>query len=86
MTQPPYEFTAHAKIAVESRGIRLEWLERVLLDPERSEADRADPALRHAIGRIAEHGDRYLRVIYNASVTPWRIVTAYFDRALRSDE
>ena len=86
MTQPPYEFTAHAKIAVEAQGIRLEWLERVLLDPERSETDRADPALRHAIGRIAKNGDRHLRVIYNASVTPWCIVTAYFDRALRSEE
>jgi len=38
------------------------------------------------IGRIAENDDRYLRVIYNAAVTPWRIVTAYFDRGLRSEQ
>ena len=37
-------------------------------------------ALRHW-----EHGDRYLRVIYNPGVMPWRVVTAYFDRALRGE-
>ena len=56
------------------------------LDVARLDADRADPELQHAIGRIAENDDRYLRVIYNAAVTPWRIVTAYFDRGLRSEE
>jgi hypothetical protein len=54
--------------------------------PERTESDRADPELRHAIGRIAENDDRSLRVIYNATVTPWRIVTVYFDRGLRSQQ
>jgi hypothetical protein len=83
---PAYELTAHASTVLEERGIRLDWLERVLVSPERTEPDRADPALRHAIGRIAENDDRYLRVIYNAAVTPWRIVTAYFDRGLRSEQ
>jgi hypothetical protein len=83
---PDYSLTEHAKTVIEARGIRLDWLERVLTHPERNEPDRADPDLRHAIGRIAENGDRHLRVIYNAAVAPWRIVTAYFDRALRSDQ
>jgi len=83
---PEYELTAHAKTVLQERGIQLEWLERVLASPERSEPDRADPELQHAIGRIAENDDRYLRVIYNAAVTPWRIVTAYFDRGLRSEQ
>ncbi len=86
MTRPAYEITAHGKVAIEARGIRQEWLERVLFTPERRESDRADPILQHAIGRIAENGDRYLRVIYNGSITPWRIVTAYFDRGLRSEQ
>jgi hypothetical protein len=81
--RPTYELTAHAKTVIEARGISLEWLERVLANPERTEADVADPELRHAIGRIAEHGDRRLRVVYNGVVTPWRVITAYFDRALR---
>ena len=83
MPRPTYELTAHAKAVIEARGISLEWLERVLANPEQTEADVADPELRHAIGRIAEHGDRHLRVVYNGLVTPWRVITAYFDRALR---
>jgi hypothetical protein len=74
--------------ATSGRGSRAELVTspRVLSSPERSEPDRADPELQHAIGRIAENGDRYLRVIYNAAVTPWRIVTACFDRGLRSEQ
>jgi hypothetical protein len=83
---PEYELTAHAKTVLEERGIQLDWLARVLASPERSEPDRTDPELRHAIGRIAENDDRYLRVTYNATVTPWRIVTAYFDRGLRTGQ
>ena len=83
MPDPAYELSAHAKTVLEERGIRLDWLVRVLASPERTEPDRADTELRHAIGPIAENDDRYLRVIYNATVTPWRIVTAYFDRGLR---
>jgi len=86
VASPAYEITAHGRIAIEARGIRPEWLERVLFTPERREPDRADLILQRAIGRIAENGDRYLRVIDNASVTPWRIVTAYFDRGLRSGQ
>ena len=86
MPHPAYELTAHARTVLEERGIRLDWLERVLVSPERTESDRADPELRHAIGRFAESHDRHLRVIYNATVTPWRIVTAYFDRGLRSQQ
>lgn len=86
MTRPAYELTAHARTVIEERDIKLDWLERVLSNPERSEPDRADPELQHATGRIAENDDRYLRVIYNATVTPRRIVTAYFDRGLRSEQ
>lgn len=86
MTRREFELTAHAKTVIEERGIQLDWLDRVLSTPERIEPDRDDPDLQHAIGRIVENGDRWLRVIYNADATPWRIVTAYFDRALRSEQ
>jgi hypothetical protein len=56
---------------------------RVLTTPERTEVDRSDPALTHALGRIAEHDGRVLRVVYNATVDPPRIVTVYFDRRQR---
>jgi hypothetical protein len=59
------------------------WVERVLADSECTEPDAADPLLRHALARIPERDDRVLRVVYNEAVRPWRIVTAYFDRAMR---
>jgi hypothetical protein len=31
---------------------------RVLTNPERTEADRSDPTLMHALGRIEERDDR----------------------------
>jgi hypothetical protein len=55
----------------------------VLAAPERTERDRSDPDLLHALGRIAERDNRVLRVVYNASMRPPRIVTVYFDRRQR---
>ena len=80
MARPRYELTAHAAVVISERGIDLDWIERTLAEPHRTEQDRTDPALRHALRRIAAHDDRVLRVVYNASVSPPRIVTAYFDR------
>jgi len=55
----------------------------VLEHPQRVESDKVDPAVKHAIGSIAEYGGRTLRVVYDDTVDPVRIVTAYFDRTLR---
>jgi len=78
-----YELSAHAERVLVEREIAIAWVERVLCDPQRVEPDAVDPMLRHALGRIPERGDRVLRVIYNQAVQLWRIVTAYFDRAMR---
>ena len=78
-----FVLTTHAVAALAERAIDIAWLERVLLQPERTEADPDDPTLRHALGRIAERDGRVLRVIYNHTAVPWRIVTAYFDRTQR---
>lgn len=78
-----YELSAHAVAVMAEREIPKEWVTRVLLEPERTERDKSDPALRHALGRIAERDDRVLRVVYNETVEPWRVVTAYFDRTMR---
>lgn len=83
MPDPIYELTAHAATVIAEREIEAEWIERVLERPERTEPDRADPSLLHALGRIKERGQRTLRVVYNPSVDPRRVVTAYFDRRER---
>jgi hypothetical protein len=51
--------------------------------PELVEADRDDLELVHHVGRIKEHGNRALRVVFNKSVSPVRIVTVYFDRKMK---
>lgn len=76
--------SAHAQTVIAERSIDPEWIERVLAKPERIANDESDPVLRHAIGRIPEYGNRVLRVVYNGSVEPVRVVTAYFDRTLRN--
>jgi len=78
-----YELSAHARIVLAERSIREEWLARVLLNPERVEQDRDDPELTHALGRIQEHGGRVLRVVYNGSAKPVRLITVFFDRTQR---
>ena len=83
MEVPGYELSEHATGVLAEREIATTWVVRVLAAPERTERDRSDPELMHALGRIAERDGRVLRVVYNAVVQPPRIVTAYFDRRER---
>jgi hypothetical protein len=83
MAAPKYELSAHAATVIAERDIELAWVERVLASPTRIEPGRFAPELTIAVGRIAERDGRVLRVVYNASVEPLRIVTVYFDRGLR---
>jgi hypothetical protein len=80
---PGYEISDHAADVITEREIETTWVVRVLANPERTEPDRSDPKLTHALGRIAEREDRVLRVVYNGSAIPPRIVTVYFDRRQR---
>lgn len=79
----PFDLTAHARQVVAERGIALAWVARVLSAPERTEPDSVDAELHHALASIPEHGGRVLRVVYNRTTSPWRVVTAYFDRRER---
>jgi hypothetical protein len=73
----------HAKDVIAERDIRPSWLEQVLESPELVEPDRDDPDLTHHVGRIKEHGNRALRVVFNTRVSPVRIVTVYFDQGVK---
>ncbi len=83
MQESPFELTAHAATVIRERNIDLAWIGSALENPDRVEPDRYDPALMHALSRIGERGDRMLRVVYNPSHIPPKVVTAYFDRRLR---
>ncbi len=77
-----FSLTSHAKVVVSERNVHLDWIQKVLDNPARTEADMVDPELQHSLGIIAEHGDRVLRVVHSRDV-PTRIITAYFDRSLK---
>ena len=77
-TDPPLELTEHARTVLAERGIDVDWVSRVLTQPARTEVDRLDPSLRHALGPITERDGRVLRVVYNSNVNPMRR-----DRVLR---
>jgi hypothetical protein len=75
--------TNHASVVLRERDIPVEWVRRVLTHPHLRLPDAEDPDLFHALAPIAERKDRVLRVVYNGTMNPWRVVTAYFDRAWR---
>ena len=79
-----YDLTIHAQQVITAREIQLEWVARVLAEPQKTEPDREDPELRHALACIHENGNRVLRVVYNENKEPWRIITVYFDRTQRN--
>ena len=78
-----YLLTNHASVVLRERDISVEWVRRVLTHPHLRLPDAEDPDLLHALAPIAEREDRVLRVVYNGATEPWRVVTAYFDRAWR---
>ena len=65
---------------MKQRGIGIKQIVQTMGRPDRTELDRDDPQIRHAIRRF---GRVFLRVVYNHVVKPPRIVTAFFDRRLR---
>jgi Domain of unknown function (DUF4258) len=79
-----YTLTKHTKDMLEEREISITWLEQVLNTPQRIEADPEDAQLEHHLGRIAEHGNRVLRVVVNKTIRPVRVITLYFDRTMRN--
>lgn len=80
MSAPAYELSIHAAKAAAERELPLEWIERALFSPERTEPDRNDAEVEHRLRRIEEFGGRVLRVVVNFVVVPPRVVTVYFDR------
>ena len=74
-----YVLSDHARRRILRRKLRVEWIEITLADPARTESDEDDPTLVHALRPIPERGFRVLRVIYNETLDPVVVVTAYFD-------
>jgi len=74
-----FTLSVHARKRLTQRGIDTAWISRAIDNPARTESDEFDPNLAHALLSIPERGFRVLRVIYNETVDPVVVVTAYFD-------
>lgn len=78
-----YELSNHAAKRMQERKIEERWVEMTLAEPDRDEQDPIDSQARHALKRIAEKDNRVLRVVYNDTTSPKRIISVYFDRGMR---
>ncbi len=73
----------HAQDVMREREIQAEWVAATLAKPALREPDPTDERLSHALLPIADFGYRVLRVVYNHTVDPVNVVTAFFDRAMK---
>lgn len=76
-------FSAHATEVMRERGIQPEWVLLTLQQPALQSADPHDSDVERFFRPIAEREDRVLRVVVNTTVTPWRVVSVFFDRGMR---
>ncbi len=77
------ELTRHAFHVMAERMILMEWVERVVAEPALRLPDPNDPDVERFFRRIPDQSDRALRVAVNTRVTPWRVVSVFFDRGMR---
>jgi hypothetical protein len=75
------EDTVHFINMLNERGIKLEWADRTVREPDKIEDH--DDGTRHFIRQIPEFENRWLRVIVNTTAMPEKRITAFFDRRLR---
>jgi hypothetical protein len=75
-------YSEHAALRLVKRGLRKEWVERVIDSPSRIEDDMADTSLEHRLGLVPELANHVLRVIVSKA-EPKRVITAYLDRKLK---
>jgi hypothetical protein len=75
------EDTVHFEEMLNECGIKLEWADRNVEEPDKTEDH--DDGTRHFIKQIPEHESRWLRVIGNTTSIPEKRFTAFFNRVLR---
>ena len=78
-----YVLTRHAKDVMRARGIYIAWIEKAFFHPSIVQSDLRNPLLERRFGKIPEFGDRVLRVVVNMAFVPPRILSVFFDRAMK---
>ncbi len=74
-----FKLTDHARKRCLRRRIDERWIDAALNHPARLKSDPDDGTLMHALYPVPERAFRVLRVVYNESVAPVLVVTAFFD-------
>ena len=74
-----YTLTEHARKRCSKRRVSNNWIQNALDHPVRIETDPEDNSLIHVLWPVPDKGFRLLRVIYNETVDPVTVVTAYFE-------
>ncbi len=74
-----FKLTSHAQKRCLRRKIQHKWIKNALEHPLRIKGDPDDNSLVHVFWPVPDKGYRVLRVIYNETVSPVAIVTAYFE-------
>lgn len=80
---PGLELSFHAITMMAERNIPEEWVQITVVAPALRIPDPNDPEVERFFRRIPENGDRVLRVAVNTKVTPWRVVSVFFDRGMK---
>jgi hypothetical protein len=75
------DFTHHAKTMMRERLIQEDWVINAVNNPDMTEEKRDDE--KHYLKQIPQNSGKFLRVIVNPSVSPPRVITAFFDRRVR---
>lgn len=78
-----YELSNHAAVMLRRRGIQREWMEAALTSPQRIERDTTDPFIVYHLRTIEACEGRVLRVLYNQTMTPVRVVSVFLDRRMK---
>ncbi len=75
-------YTKHALQRMAKRELHKEWIERVVGNPSRIEADEVDATLEHRLAAVPELANRVLRVIVSKD-EPKRVITTHLDRKMK---
>jgi hypothetical protein len=73
----------HAELVLAERNISRDWVDLAIDQPDIVEPDPQRANVFRAFRSIPERKGRVLRVAYTRSETEIRVITAFFDRAMR---
>lgn len=78
-----FDLSDHALIRIRQRNLERQWIVATLENPDLEDPHPKDTDCRIAYKAIAEADGRVLKVVYNISTDPIRVVTVHFDRRMR---